>query len=373
MLDLCPSPATGARPGGSLSPTVELHTIVNHLMRCVVWRVAQTIVPADRTLTSRVGRHKSPRTCSVAALFRGRYTVGKYLGSGASASVWAAVDTLAAAGAPTRVALKLFHEGVGRNTARRAEVRVCALLQRQPDAAAFVPRLLDHGATDLVLALVAGPTVDAVRTRLHPAHIRHIVFGLLQCVAFVHRAGVVHRDIKPENCAIQRDGTVVLMDFGLSAPINEVCAGAYVVTRAYRAPELLLGMRHGTAVDAWAVGVVLLELCCGANPFSGASPSCHLTNLVAVAGPLPLPMLAQAVAVFGERAHSLAHVRPTVASGRVATGTIADHVAAGIVPHDDDLLFVLEGLLQVDPAVRMDIASALQCPYFDSARASSRR
>jgi serine/threonine protein kinase len=305
----------------------------------------------------------------VAALFRGRYAVGKYLGSGSSASVWAAVDTLAAPGAPSQVALKLFHEGKGRCSARRDEVRVCALLRRQPGAAGFVPLLLDHGTTDLVLALVAGPTIAAVRTRLSHAHIRHIIFGLLQCVAFVHRAGIVHRDVKPDNCAIQRDGTVVLMDFGLSAAVADLRAGDYVVARAYRAPELLLGMHHGTAVDAWAVGVVLLELCCGANPFAGASPSCHMTNLVAVAGPLSLPMLAQAVAVFGERAHSLAHVRPTVTSGRITTGTIADHVAAGVVPHDDDLLFVLEGLLQVDPDTRMDIASALQCPYFDSVRA----
>ena len=89
-----------------------------------------------------------------------------------------------------------------------------------------------------------------------------MAFGLFCGLRCLHLAGIVHRDLKPSNILIDRDGVVKLCDFGLSIGPN-ICSkmSHYVVTRWYRAPELLLAHdTHGTGVDLWAAGCVLLEL-----------------------------------------------------------------------------------------------------------------
>ncbi|XP_026191285.1 uncharacterized protein LOC34623300 [Cyclospora cayetanensis] len=95
-----------------------------------------------------------------------------------------------------------------------------------------------------------------------------IVYQLLQALAHCHSRGVLHRDVKPQNIFLsketdaqtQRQRWVVrLGDFGLSSPFLS-CEGqrtADVVTRLYRAPELLLGQTsYGPAVDVWSAAAV---------------------------------------------------------------------------------------------------------------------
>ncbi len=85
---------------------------------------------------------------------------------------------------------------------------------------------------------------------------------------YLHSAGVVHRDLKPANLLIDLESCdVKICDFGLSRIIDDDPAeGAegqtlYVVTRWYRAPEILLGYQHyDSAIDLWAMGTILGEL-----------------------------------------------------------------------------------------------------------------
>ena len=78
----------------------------------------------------------------------------------------------------------------------------------------------------------------------------------------MHSAGVMHRDLKPSNILIDGDGTVRLADFGLGrdAPDENAELTNYVVTRWYRAPEILLGERYTMVVDIWSLGCVFAEL-----------------------------------------------------------------------------------------------------------------
>lgn len=83
-----------------------------------------------------------------------------------------------------------------------------------------------------------------------------IVLGLRA----LHDAGFVYRDLKPENILIRASGHLAIADFGFTSSLAQCKRKLKVGTLAYQAPEIVRKMPHGTAVDWWAFGCLLLEL-----------------------------------------------------------------------------------------------------------------
>lgn len=85
----------------------------------------------------------------------------------------------------------------------------------------------------------------------------------LRGVHHCHRNFILHRDLKPSNLLLSETGELKIADFGLARSLgspNEDFT-SNVVTRWYRAPELLLGAKHYEGgVDIWAVGIIFAEL-----------------------------------------------------------------------------------------------------------------
>lgn len=135
------------------------------------------------------------------------------------------------------------------------------------------------------------------RTDVHltPLHINTLLYNLLVGLKYLHSAGIYHRDLKPANCLVNQDCSVKICDFGLSRACGEdaqphlqalpntprgegsgeerpvpIVPGTarmkrhltgHVVTRWYRAPELILLQENYTeAIDVWSVGCIYAEL-----------------------------------------------------------------------------------------------------------------
>ncbi|MED6209173.1 Mitogen-activated protein kinase 2 [Stylosanthes scabra] len=93
-------------------------------------------------------------------------------------------------------------------------------------------------------------------------HCQYFLYQLLRGLKYVHSANVLHRDLKPSNLLMNANCDLKIGDFGLARTTSEQdFMTEYVVTRWYRAPELLLNCSEYTsAIDVWSVGCILGEI-----------------------------------------------------------------------------------------------------------------
>jgi serine/threonine protein kinase len=130
----------------------------------------------------------------------------------------------------------------------------------------------------------------------HEANLRKIARQILEALDFVHSLGLIHCDVKPENILIKSFSKVEvkLIDFGSSCFATDTLT-TYVQSRAYRAPEVILGCEYGPAIDIWSLGCVLAELLTGRVLFENASLAHLLCKMSAVRGPFPAWMVREGV------------------------------------------------------------------------------
>ncbi len=99
----------------------------------------------------------------------------------------------------------------------------------------------------------------------------NIIHSLATALFYLHSYGIVHRDLKLDNIMMtdeSEDSDVKLVDFGLSKIIGpkETCEEPYG-TLGYAAPEVLLRIPYGKAVDIWGLGIIAFILLSGISPF----------------------------------------------------------------------------------------------------------
>lgn len=196
------------------------------------------------------------------------------------------------------------------------------------------------------------------RQELSDDHIQYFIYQMLCALKYLHSANVLHRDLKPSNILLNADCSLKLCDFGLARGIDESTPELteYVVTRWYRAPEIMLSCQEYTkAIDVWSVGCIFAELL-GTKPlFPGDDYIHQLRIIVDVLGSPSEEDLTS----FVKSSRALAFMRKQAGKPKVPFSSL--------FPDANPLaLDLLEKMLMFNPAKRITIEEALKHPYMES-------
>jgi serine/threonine protein kinase/uncharacterized protein YjdB len=140
-------------------------------------------------------------------------------------------------------------------------------VKESEDLVYFVMKYIEGRSLESVVKEVGALPIPVVRT---------IVQQVGNAVGYAHRHGVVHRDLKPGNVMLERDGWVVVMDFGIARVATAealTVTGGVVGTPVYMSPEQCAGHGITGAADQYSLGVMAYEMLSGRPPF-------HSTTMV---------------------------------------------------------------------------------------------
>lgn len=111
---------------------------------------------------------------------------------------------------------------------------------------------------------------------LHLKAVRVYAHQLFLALSLLRKCTILHADIKPDNILINESrSNLKLCDLGSATDISientSTAITPYLVSRFYRAPEIILGMPYDYSVDTWSMGCTLYELYTGRILFPGRS------------------------------------------------------------------------------------------------------
>mmetsp|Transcript_39241 Transcript_39241/g.108078 ORF Transcript_39241/g.108078 Transcript_39241/m.108078 type:complete len:420 (-) Transcript_39241:130-1389(-) len=257
-------------------------------------------------------------------------------------------------------------------------------------------------------------------------HINLLLYNILVGLKYIHSAGIYHRDLKPANCFVNQDCTVKIGDFGLSRAIGgeqlhltnlphtprgsddepqtvptvthtqrlKKNLTGHVVTRWYRAPELILLQDDYTEmIDVWSVGCIYAELLgmLDGTHFLDRGPlfpgsSCfplspdhrhksdykyhtngkqdQLNRIFNITG-TPSEEDMQCITRDDARRYLKCFV------ARAGIG-LAEHLREQACPADPDMIDVLSKMLIFNPSKRITVGAALEHPLFRDLRQPER-
>jgi len=233
-----------------------------------------------------------------------RYSMVKTIGSGAYGTVISAQDSKKDAKVAIKMIPRAFNDEVDAKRILR-EIKlmkhfrhenIVGIVDMMPPRVKFLEDFND-------VYIVA----DLMETDLHRIiyskqplsidHVQYFIYQVLRGLKYIHSANVVHRDLKPSNLLVNSNCDLKICDFGLARGIlsgNDKLRGEklmlteYVVTRWYRAPEIMLACHeYSKPVDVWSVGCIFAELMLRKPFFPGDDYIDQLTIICEKLGKLP--------------------------------------------------------------------------------------
>ncbi|MBI4377165.1 MAG: tetratricopeptide repeat protein [Elusimicrobia bacterium] len=202
-------------------------------------------------------------------LLASNYSVLRTLGLGGMGVVYEAMDQAL----QRKVAVKMIRDELSGDPAARQslleEARTVAALHH-PGIVDIHAILEDPSGIYLIFEFLEGQTLDQLirkRKRLSLPEARAIIKPVCQALDYAHRHQVVHRDLKPGNIMVTGEGTVKLLDFGISRRLerrSNAGTGGWG-TPGYMAPEQREGIVRKES-DIFSIGACLYEMLTGVRP-----------------------------------------------------------------------------------------------------------
>jgi serine/threonine protein kinase len=210
--------------------------------------------------------------------------------------------------------------------------------------------VLDYMDTDLHKIIYSS-------NNLTDDHIQYFLYQILRGLKYIHSANVIHRDLKPSNLLLNANCHLKICDFGLARGFKEQdYMTEYVVTRWYRAPEIMCSCEaYDFKIDVWSTGCILAELLMRNPIFPGDDYKQQLNLIFNILGTPTEQDMAAITNEFAMQYIASLPTRPKVPLAKV--------IGRAVNPLAIDLL---EKMLTFDPKKRLSVDEALAHPYLSS-------
>uniref|UniRef100_A0A453JEJ6 non-specific serine/threonine protein kinase n=2 Tax=Aegilops tauschii subsp. strangulata TaxID=200361 RepID=A0A453JEJ6_AEGTS len=235
-------------------------------------------------------------------LLDGRYEITAAHGKGVFSTVVRAKDLKAGKDDPDVVAIKIIRKNETMYKAGKQEVSILEKLasadrEDRRHCVRFISSFMYRNHLCLVFESLNMNLREVLKKfgrniGLKLTAVRAYSKQLFIALKHLKNCKVLHCDIKPDNMLVNDAKNVLkLCDFGnaMLAGMNEVTP--YLVSRFYRAPEIILGLPYDHPLDIWSVGCCLYELSTGKVLFPGATNNDMLRLHMELKGPFPKKML----------------------------------------------------------------------------------
>jgi mitogen-activated protein kinase 1/3 len=224
-----------------------------------------------------------------------RYQKSEFIGKGAYGCVFEAYDHLRSRQVAIKKQENIFEDlPECCSTTKRILREIAILSELEDEHVVHLYDVIAPGGADgfqtlyMVMELCDSDLRQLLKKQFHltTIHIKKLVSHLLSAVEYLHAVGVWHRDLKCANCLVNRECTLKICDFGLARAVGECRSRAarlrlesvvdpdaegattsrkrhltnHVVTRWYRAPEVILLQPYTEKIDIWAVGCIYVEM-----------------------------------------------------------------------------------------------------------------
>ncbi|XP_038070156.1 serine/threonine-protein kinase PRP4 homolog [Patiria miniata] len=216
---------------------------------------------------------------------------------------------------------------------------------------------------------------------LHIKAVRSYTSQLFLALKLLKRCSILHADIKPDNILVNESKTVLkLCDFGSACHVGDADITPYLVSRFYRAPEIIIGMTYDYAIDLWSTACTIYELYTGKILFPGKSNNHMLKVMMDTKGKMPNKMIKKGLlkdSHFDSNFNfKYIEVDKVTEREKVTTFSVmnpskdmmGDLVGFSRLPEDqhrkvNQLKDLLEKCLMLDPSKRVQIKEALHHPF----------
>ncbi|SJX62446.1 related to mRNA splicing-associated serine-threonine protein kinase [Sporisorium reilianum f. sp. reilianum] len=317
-----------------------------------------------------------------------RYQIFAMLGKGMFASVVRARD-LRDNG--REVAIKIIRVQESMYKAGLKEVGILRKLNdADPDDRKHVVRLERHfdykGHLCMVFESLGMNLREVVRrygrdVGLNMQAVRAYAHQLFLALSHLAKNAILHADIKPDNVLVNDTKTLLkLCDLGSASSLSEMEITPYLVSRFYRAPEIILGQAYDCSIDVWSIGCTLYELATGKILFAGRTNNHMLLLMQEVRGRFTAKQIRKSQ--FGEQhfddANAFLSMEPDKNTGQSVVRRVMLHkptldLRSRLLPTEaakqlkaDELKMMnhfvdlLERCLELDPAKRIKPKDALE-------------